>query len=260
MRRAAAELRGEGAFLAHNADSLSDVDPGDLASWHARSGFAATLVLAPTREGYTPVDVDDAGRVVSIGGGRGRYLFTGMHILDESLLTRVPEGPSDIVRDFYLDLVREGTLGGYLHPGFWWEFGSPRSYLEGSLALLALAPERLESIVRTDAVRRAGDATVAVGLGADFHSGVALAGRVALGMACLIGEGSVLEDTVIMPEAWVGPGSRLRRVVVGPGAELPAGFELEDALVCTGGDSDLEPPPGTVRQGSLFVTPLVAGR
>lgn len=265
IRNAASELRGDGDFLVHNADFLSDVDLAALLTAHRSSGCLATLVLVPSRPPYTFVDIDSSNRVVSIGGHpeppadatARNYLFTGLHVLSDELVDRIPaEGPSNIVTDVYLNLVAERKLGAFVHDGFWWEFGDPGNYLEGSLRLLELPPERTASIAMTDPIRELDEARVAVGEGSDFHSGVSLVGRVVVGMAAMIGEGSTVEDSVVMPEAWVSPGSRIRRTIVGPGTELPIGCELQDVLICVDPDPEAAPPPGATREDGLLFTPL----
>jgi len=265
VRNAASLLRGGETILVRNADFLADVDLGAVTAAHLASGCPATLVLAAARPGYTPVDVDETGRILSFGGeppcdpGRvaARCMFTGFQLIEEEVLERIPsEGPSDLVRHVYRPMAAEGCLASHVHGGFWQEFGTPEDYLEGSLRLLAMDPERRARIAATDPVERFGSARVAVGAGADFHHGVDLRGGVALGLASLIGEGVCLEDAVVMPEAWIGPGSRLRRVVVGPGTEIPAGLEIEDALICSDVADHPDLPPGTERLGGLLVRQL----
>ena len=98
LRRAAPTLRGDGPILVHNSDSLADIDLLAALRAHQESGHLATLVLTRARPGYSLVDVDGQGRVLSLAGkpsvepGRvaASYLFTGCHILDESLLDRSP--------------------------------------------------------------------------------------------------------------------------------------------------------------------------
>lgn len=263
--KAASHLRGSGGILVHNADFLSDIDVRGLLSHHRSSDSLVTLVLAPAREGYTPIEVDAAGRVLSIGGRpeadpglvAGRHMFTGCHVLDEEVLERVPSGrPSSIIRDVYLDLVEEGRVGSRVHSGFWQEFGTPADYLAGSLRLLDLTVEELEEIARTDRIVTLDGTRAAVGVAADFHNGVVLHGRVALGSACMVAEGTFLEDSIVMPGAWVGPGSRLQRVIVAPNTEIPAGFELASALVCQDTDPEGELAPGIQRRGGLLLRPL----
>jgi mannose-1-phosphate guanylyltransferase len=260
----ASKLRGDGAFVVHNTDFLSDADIGAVLAAHRASGCLATLMLAPSRPGYTVVKIDDTDRVVSIGerpqaaDGTGTdYVFTGLHVISDELLDRIPaDRPGNIVTDVYLDLIAERALGAFVHDGFWWEFGSLASYFEGSLRLLGLPTERIRAIADTDPIREIDTARVAVGEGADFHSGVVLLGRVALGIASMIGEGSTLEDSIILPGAWVPPGSHLRRAIIGPGAELPVGSELVDGLICADFFPDAEPPPGTTRQDGLLFAAL----
>jgi NDP-sugar pyrophosphorylase family protein len=263
LRNAGALLRGDGPILVHNADALSDVPLEEVVDRHRSSPFRATLVLAPHRPGYTEVRARDDGRVVSVGrhgepGGLPPMLFTGVHVLDEDLLDRLPgDGPSDIVRDVYLDLMRQGALGSWVHRGFWWEFGTPETYLEGSLRLLAMDADGRARVGKTDPVRRIGEADAAVGPGADLHAGgISVRGRAVLGMATLVGEAAEVEDSVVLPGAWVGPGCRLYRVIVGPGTELPAGLDLESLLVCPDTGEVEELPQGCERFGGLLARRL----
>lgn len=267
LRAAAGQLAGEGPFLVHNGDFLSDVDIPAAVAAHRRSGLAATLVLTAPRAGYSRVDVDRDGRVVSIAGRpgadpcsvAGSYLFTGLQILDEEILERIPRtGPSDVVRDVHLALLAERRLGSWLHDGFWWEFGTPESFLEGCLRLIASSEAARSAIGTSDPVRYFGEARVAAGPLADFHGGVRLEGRVALGMGSRISEGSLLRETVVLPEVWVGPGSSLSGVLVAPGVEIPAGFEAGDVMICQddGGPDPL--PAGVERTEGLLVRRLRA--
>jgi NDP-sugar pyrophosphorylase family protein len=263
MRNAASLLRGDGPILVHNADALSDVPLADVLAAHRRKGHRATMVLAPHRPGYTVVRADENDRIVAIGAdgcaqNDRSFLFTGIHVVDEELLDRIPEDrPSDIVRDVYLGLMREGTLGAWIHDGFWWEFGTPEKYLEGSLHLLAMPAETRGRIAQTDPVRTFGYADAAVGPGVDLHSGgVTIRGRAAIGMAVLVGEGAEIEDSVVLPGAWIGPGCRLRRVIVGPGSEIAAGLDLDSLLVCSDPDPKTAPPSGCERFGGLLARRL----
>jgi len=242
LAKAAPLLRGEGPIVVRNCDFLSDIDINAAVDAHRRSGLAATLVLAPARAGYSTVDVDGLGRVLSLAGRpacdpaqvAGSYLFTGCHVIEERLLDRIPEGiPSDIVRDVYWPLAAEGQLGSVLHGGFWWEYGSPELYLEGTLRLMDLPAEQRRQIALHDPVQELQGGLVAVGTGARISDTVKVDGHAALGFTSFISERVVLRDSVVMPEAWIGPDCRLTRVIVAPGVEIPAGFSIENAVVCT---------------------------
>lgn len=256
LARAAAHLTGAGTILVRNSDFLADIPLAAVIASHLRSGCPATLVLAPHRDGYTKVSIDDRHRVIAFGGkAGGRLLFTGYHLIEESVLDLIPrDAPSDIVRDVYFGLAAEGRLNAHVHDGFWWEFGDPRSYLEGSMRVVALPAEQRIRLGDFDVVRELGGAVVAVGAGADLGApGISLMGTLAIGMGVMVGERATLEDTVVMPEAWVGPGSALRRCIVGSGTEIPAGLEASDALLATDIDRDAPLSRGVERVAGLLV-------
>jgi NDP-sugar pyrophosphorylase family protein len=262
LRNAAHLLRGEGPILVHNGDFLADIDIAAALRAHCQSGRAATLVLAPRRPGYSVVDVDADGRVLSLAGEpraerrrvAGQHLFTGCHVMEEEVLDRIPpQGPSHIVSNVYRELAREGRLGSFMHDGFWWEFGSPELYLEGSLRLLDLSVEQRAKVACHDAVQQLDEALAAIGAGVNVDDGARLRGRVALGLASRVGRDCHLEDSVVMPESWIGPSCRLERAVVAPGLELPAGFEVEQALVCRDSHSEAALPDSTRRVEGLLV-------
>jgi len=263
IRQAGEMLRGDGPIVICNSDILSDIDLAAALQTHLSSGRPATLVLAPGRPGYTVVRRARDGLVRSLGSAvgsddsppGGEYLFTGCHIIEEELIDRIPpDGPSDIVRDVYRPLIEEGRLGSYVHEGFWWEFGSPELYLDGCLRLLGRTAESL-SLISTDhdTIRRVDQACAAIGPGADFHESVRFCGGAALGYSSYVSEKTRIEDTVIMPEAWIGPKCDLQRSVIGLGVELPAGFACRDMMVCRDADPTREVPPSIRREGGMLL-------
>ena len=269
LGKAADLLRGDGPILVHNCDFLSDIDLRAVVADHRASGRLATLVLAAPRTGYPVVDVDRDGTVLSIAGlpavaedqVAGSYLFTGCHIIDESLLDRIPaDRPSCVVAHLYRPLIEERKIGSYLHTGFWWEFGTPERYLDGSLELIDLPLEKRLAVTTHDPVREINGGIAAVGPGAMLKEGVRVVGRAAIGLACLVGKDSEIKDSVIMPEAWVGPGSRLERVIVGPGVEIPARSEFKNAMICGKPGSGCREDSGVRQQGDLLISDFAPER
>jgi mannose-1-phosphate guanylyltransferase len=262
IRRAAPLLRDGNPIVVHNADSLSDIDMGAAFEAHRRSGCMATLVLAPARPQYSAVQTDSRGRVLSLAGEPaadsgevvGESLFTGCQIIEDAVFDLIPaEGPSDIVRDVYRPLCESRQIGAYFHEGFWWEFGSPEMYLDGSLRLLGYPPERLRDISADhDALRQIGDGVAAVGPGAEIDDSVRLDGRAALGYASHLSNDVSIADSIVLPEAWIGPGCRLSRSIIGQGVELPAGFVADDSVICNDVDPALSLPPAISRDRGLL--------
>lgn len=266
--KAAPWLRGSGPVLVRNSDFLADISIADAAASHRRSGCAATLVVAPHRAGYTPVAVDRERRVAGFGAAAfpssrrdlERFLFTGCHILDEDLLDRLPsDRPADVVRELYAGLAAEGRVNAFVHDGFWWEFGDPSQYLEGSRRLIALSIEARNALGDFDPVRVVRGAATALGPGVDLRGeSVSLSGFLVAGLGVSIGEGARLKDTVVMPETWIGPGASLAECIVGPGTEIPAGFVAERAILAADASPTEPPPRGCERQGGLLRRPFAA--
>lgn len=264
IRNAAGHLRGDGTFLVRNSDFLLDIDLNEALEFHRRSGRPVTLVLAGHRSGYTPVAVDRDNRILSFGDLReydrreavADGLFTGLHIVEEEILDRIPgPGPCDIIRDVYLPMLEEGAVGAYRTDRFWWEFGTPEQYLEGSLRLIDLPVHDARRFSSTDPVQEHQSTRITLGPGAIIDPKTVLAGRVAIGFSAGLAEDCRVEDSLVLPEAWVGPGARLTRCIIGPKAEIPAGYVLDRKMVCTwSGEHPL--PPDCELSGSLVLRTL----
>jgi NDP-sugar pyrophosphorylase family protein len=258
-------LRGDGPIVVCNGDFLADIDLAAVLETHRRSGLPATLVLAEPRPEYSTIEIDPEGRVLSLAGRpdvdpsrvASSHLFTGCHVVEESLLDRLPAtGASDWVRDLYWDLAREGRLGSFVHPGFWREYGSLRQYLAGSLSLLEASVRLRRRVTDHDPVRRIGGAFGALGPAVRYAARARFGGFVSLAFASHVSDDCLIEDSVVMPESWIGPSCRLGCCIVGPGVELPGGFEGKKQLICKRPRDPAGLPEGARIEGELAVVPL----
>ncbi len=238
LRKAAAHFRSETFYLV-NGDSLTDADLTGAARAHAASGRAATMIVRPhdPAAGYRPVKVvrggRSPGRVCGMAGrrwGRGPsrpYTFTGIHVIEPSVLRRIPAGVSDIVADVYTSLLDEDgdAVGAWVHRGWWFEAGSPERYLELNLALLR---------------RRGRRVVVAPGFFVDEEAQL---DRCALGVGARIERGARLADCVLWDGVHVREGVNLRRCVVTSGVDLPPSGSWRDRILMSdGGGGVVEHP------------------
>jgi NDP-sugar pyrophosphorylase family protein len=228
--RAARDLLGDAPFLLVNGDVLFDFDLRTLLAAHRGCGARATLALRPNPVpyAYSPVVADRTGRILSIAGrplaARGVVsMFASVHVLDPSLLDRLPPGASDSVLDLYVPLLAEGAhLQGVRIRGAWYDFGRPSLYRDAQLRLL---PGRGRDRALVD-----GKARVA----ATARVRRSVVGRGARVGASARVERSVLwEGAVAEADAWVSgsivasggvvrAGERARDVIVLPAAALEA--------------------------------------
>jgi len=206
---------GDEPFLLVNGDVFLDFDLTGLVARHVASGARATLALKanPNPRVYGPVVTASNGAVRSIAGlpspARGTVsLFTGVHVLDPSLLDRLPPGSSDSVRDLYAPMVARGErLMGVRVRGAWYDLGNPRLYLEAQTALLA-------SGVGGSLV----DATVGIGRGARVVRSV-------VGPGSRIGPEASVVDSVLWDGVVVGARGRVRRSILASGVHVAPGSE-----------------------------------
>lgn len=278
LRRAAENFRDE-TFVVMNADFLSNIDLPSVIEAHKKSGRPATLVLTPPGKHFSGVVKREpkSGRVLSIHHApviardfsatrqaprptprpiqtdeTGPFEFTGLQILEPSVLDRIPAGRrADLVRDLYTPLVAEGKLGAILHTDFWWEFGTPERFLAGHFEILKKGLDNLRRLLPEDDIQP-GDAkgssmlmTPGFVTGPGFNALIdpsaqvaptaSFDGSVVIGPRCRIGPGARLTDTVVLDGSSVGDQSDLDRVVFGVGIQAPPHTRL---FRCTIGKGD----------------------
>ena len=207
--RAVRDVLGDEPFLLVNGDILFDFDLTDLVHRHRSSGARATLALLPNPDPrtYGAVVTDRTGRILSLAGlprrARGtQSLFAGVHVLDPTLLDRLPEGPSDSVRDLYAPLVAEGErVDGVRVHGAWYDFGRPSLYRDTQLRLLP-------------------------GRGRD---------RILLHPRGQVSPAARVRRSVVGAGARVGADALVERSILWDGAVVEAGARVEGAIVVSGG-------------------------
>jgi mannose-1-phosphate guanylyltransferase len=225
LKKVAEELAP--TFVVLNADVLHDVDLTALRAAVPAGG--AAMALRPhaedaSRYGVVAADAEQivvelvkVARAEARGAvDRGTH-FTGIHALDRATLERVPAGFADIVRTAYQELVPQRLVAGRRYAGIWLDAGDPAAYLDANLEVLsgrhALPLDPFEDA-----------AWCRTGEGKEY------------------GDPSVLNGAVVEGAAWIGrevelgAGVRLRDVVLGAGARVPAGVTLSRSVVWDDGE------------------------
>jgi mannose-1-phosphate guanylyltransferase len=218
-------------------------------------GAQATLLLtatAPVAQFGGGVGIDRAGRILSFrpadepiqGEIVRRHVFAGAHVLNPRLLDRVGPGPSDIVRDLYMQMLRNGeTLTSLVTTRPWHDLGTPQRFLDASIDWARAGwPERLwrRAWVSPEAVIEPG-ATVR---------------RAAVEAGAKVGEGAQVERSVLMPGSRVGKGSVVRESILGFGAAVPPGTWVERRVIMPQREGYSPGGDDSVVGGAVF-TPFV---
>lgn len=173
----------DGSLLVHNGDIFSSMELRKLVEAHEKSDNEVTLALRSEGEAKH-IALDDRGRVADIrrilDRADGTKVFSGIYCLRSSFLKRIPSGEKVSVIPFFLELVKNGMLGATtLDEGDWMDLGDVESYLAAHREL------HLQQPVHPEAV---------------------------------LGEGAVIERSVIGKGARIAAGARVFDSVVWPGA------------------------------------------
>jgi NDP-sugar pyrophosphorylase family protein len=212
--RNVANFLGDEPFLVYNGDLFSTIPVRAAIAHHLASGNEVTLVL---RSGGGPrqISLDPAtGKVTDIGNrispdSIGTHVFTGIYVVEPSLLARIPAQTKISVIQPFIELVREeASLGGVvIDSGEWWDIGSRERYLA---IHRQLAPGQLAPVPPAPWIDPS--ATIA--------PDARLLGATAVGPRTSIGRGAVVENSVVWCDVAIHSDARIENCVVLSGAEV----------------------------------------
>jgi mannose-1-phosphate guanylyltransferase/phosphomannomutase len=221
---------GEPALVI-SGDVLTDFDLTGAVEFHRRQAAEATMVLTRVESplAYGIVITDEAGRIVrflekpSWGEVFSDTINTGIYLLEPAALAAVPGGrPYDFGKELFPALLASGrALYGHVTEGYWRDVGDLAEYRRAHLDLLQ----------GTVGVEIPGQRTEGPGHTVWLDEGARVDYTVRLHGPVIIGRG-----------AQVSPGARLANSVVGPGAVIHAGADIEGSVLWNG----VEVGPGAV--------------
>lgn len=231
IRNVADRLRG-GDFLVFNSDVLTGFDMAALLRTHRERAADVTLYLTEVEDarafGCVPTDAD--GRVTAflekMPEPVTNRINAGCYVFAPGVLDRVPSGrPVSVERETFPSLLDGGArVYGHVDPAYWLDIGTPAAFVRGSrdlvlgrVASAALPGEPGEALVLDGADVR-GDASGGTTVGRDAR----------------VGEGAVVEGSVLFDGAEVAPGARVVASVVGAGAYVGEGTSLTGTIVGDG--------------------------
>jgi glucose-1-phosphate adenylyltransferase len=192
-----------------------------------------------------PAPATLASTASTVLASMGIYVFTTDYL--EQLLTRdAPQADSahDFGKDILPTAVRENQVSAHMfvdesgQPGYWRDVGTIESYWQTHMELLASNP----AIDLYDAdwpIRTLSEGLPPAKLAEDcggrrgFVASSMLSGGTVVGSATVtrsvlspnvrVGDGTMLDESVVLPNARIGTNCRLRRVIIDAGVEVPDG-------------------------------------
>ncbi|MES2982910.1 MAG: sugar phosphate nucleotidyltransferase [Verrucomicrobiota bacterium] len=146
----------DGSLLIHNGDIFSSMDLQKLLEVHEAGDNEVTLALRS--DGIAKhIALGSDGKITDIsrklGRADGTKVFSGIYCVQSRFLRRIPVGEKISVIPFFLDLVKEGKIGGVLlDEGDWMDLGDVESYLAAHQQLALQAPIHAEAVIEDGAV------------------------------------------------------------------------------------------------------------
>ena len=125
-------------FIVINSDILTDIDIKAVYAFHKKHGYPATLVMHDYPI-YNNVQVDRNDNILEFLGSNKNntdacdcMAFTGIQILDPSVLEFIPDNPIVSSIDVYREMLKTGfKIKAYKATNhFWRDIGTPESYFE----------------------------------------------------------------------------------------------------------------------------------
>ena len=247
IRFAATHAGIDETFLVVNGDVLTDLDIGELVSFHRERGAEATIALTPVEDpsAFGVVPTDERGRVEAFIEKPPRdeaptnLINAGTYVLEPSVLERIDaDRRVSIERETFPALVTAGTLYARGSDAYWLDTGTPAAYVRAHLDLVlgrrpgvpAPGAERDaslgEGVWRIDDVSVAADGDRAARvrdalLGAGAHVGeAALVERSVVGSGAVVEEGATVTGSVLLPGCRVAARATVEDSIVGPGATI----------------------------------------
>lgn len=225
-----------GPVVVVNGDVLCGMDLGELIRAHRESEALATITLTSVEDptAYGLVEVDPGMRVrrfvekPAYDEITSNLVNAGIYVLEPEVLEMIPSGQEvSIEREIFPELQSRGSLYAHVSSAYWRDVGTPRSYLAASNDVLSGAvgmDDGFEYLdVSPDVETGKGVKLlppVSVASGCVLESGCTIGGRVSLGDDCRIGEGALVEGSVLLDGAEVGEGAVVRGSIVGPSASV----------------------------------------
>jgi mannose-1-phosphate guanylyltransferase len=228
-------LDGE-PFVVVNGDVLSGMDLRVAIERHKESDALATIVLVsvedPTAYGLVEVDHDmlvhrfiekpAADEVTT------NLVNAGIYVLQPEVLAMIPEGQEvSIEREIFPYLQAEGRLRAYVSSSYWRDIGTPRSYLAASHDVLsgAVGAKKAFDYLHVDPSVVTGKGVrilppISVSAGCVLENGATVGGRSSLGRDCKIGQGAVVEGSILFDGAEIEADAVVRGSIIGPQARV----------------------------------------
>ncbi|MDO8491542.1 MAG: NDP-sugar synthase [Dehalococcoidia bacterium] len=245
-----AEQHIDGECFVFNGDFITDLDLGEMLRFHRENGAVVTIGLVPVENPstYGVVDLDSQGKVKAFiekpdwDSVTSNLINAGIYIIEPKVLKLIPPGEHfTFERDVFPALISAGSpVYGFTSRAYWIDVGTPERYLQvhhdilgGKLRRYTTHEPLSEFVSVGEGSTVSPEARLTGPLALDKRCSVEgkaqIVGPVAVGEGCRIGDGSLIESSVVWRDARIGKRVVLKNCLIGENVTI------EDDTWITGG-------------------------
>ncbi len=251
IRFAARESRIDDTMIVVNGDVLSDIPVDHLLELHRSRGGLATIALVPVKDpsafGVVPTDAN--GKVTAFiekpapGTAPTNFINAGTYVIDPAVLDMIdPDRRVSIEKEIFPLLVESGQLFAKGYGCYWIDAGTPNTFLEASLDIVSgkFSSPLPESFESDDQGNWSCPHSVIEGQVLPFSY---------IGHNAHVATGSVVEESVVSDDVYVGEEARIKRSVILAGARVHASAIVTNSII---GHNAVIPPGTSILDGSVI--------
>ena len=258
-----------------SGDHIYKMDYADMVHFHEKSGASCTIAVrdVPLEEAsrFGILNTNPDGSIYefeekpkhpkSTNASMGIYVFN-WKVLHDALVAdeEDPDSSNDFGKNIIPNLLNSGhKMMAYTFNGYWKDVGTIDSLWEANMELLGKEPafdirgdEDSRIFARNNALPSSYIDEQAVTVGCFIAEGSEVYGTVRhsiISTGCTIGEGALVEDSVVMPGAVIESGAIVRHAILGENSYISRGCVVGGAfgpkekkkISVTGKDTAMEP-------------------
>ena len=258
-----------------SGDHIYKMDYADMVRFHEKSGASCTIAVrdVPLEEAsrFGILNTNPDGSIYefeekpkqpkSTNASMGIYVFN-WKVLHDALVAdeEDPESSNDFGKNIIPNLLNAGhKMMAYTFNGYWKDVGTIDSLWEANMELLGKNPafdirgdEDSRIFARNNALPSSYIDQGATTVGCFIAEGSEVYGTVRhsiISTGCTVGEGALVEDSVVMPGAVIEPGAIVRHAILGENSYISRGCVVggtfgpkeKKKISVTGKDTAMEP-------------------
>ena len=220
-------------FFVLNGDVLCDLDLTAQISQHESTGARATIALYPAKDptGYGLVHRHENGEITEFlekpepGQIDTDEINAGAYLLERSVLDEIPPDQNvSIEHEVFPRLIGNG-LYGIRQEGYWIDIGTPDRFLEANWDILE---------GRVETIHGRFEEPMLLEKGCEISDGAELRTPLVIGHDSRVGNGAVIERSVLLDGCTIEEGATVRNSILSAGVTVGSGTELDGEVIGEG--------------------------